>query len=111
MSVPRDISRATEKTNVDFNTAELKSDAAVSIKNGMRARLPSFHSSRVFKSVPKRPIGRQKDTTRGKHRRTGEELLRMSTSSKKVIDQSMNTFMQRSTRESKRSQNLRLDFR
>lgn len=92
-SVPRDTSRAAEKTNADFNTAKLKSDAAVSVKDRMHVRLRPGHSSRVSKSASKRPIGRQKDTTRGRHRRTGEELLRMSTSSKEVIDQSMNTSM------------------
>lgn len=115
-SVPRGNSRAAEKTNVDSKNAEPKSDAATRVKDGMRARLRPVHSSRVSKPAPKRPIGRQKDTTRlsptrDKNRRTGKAPLLMSISSKEVVDQSANTSMQRSTRGSKRSQNLRLGSR
>ena len=112
-SVSRDTARAAEKTNVDFNTAEPKSDEAVPVKDGMRR---SVHSSRVSKPAPKRPIRRQKDTTRlsptrDRHRQTEEEPLHMSILSKEVIDQSKNTSMQRSIRGSKRSQSLRLGSR
>ena len=58
-SVSRDTSRAAEKTNVDFKTAEPKSNAAVPVKDGMCARLRSVHSSRVFKLASKKPTGRQ----------------------------------------------------
>lgn len=108
--------KTAEKPNVDINTAEPTSVAAVPVKNGMRARLQPLPSSRVSKPTPKRPIGRHKDTTRlsrteDRHQLAREEPLHMSTLCKEVIDQSMNTSMQRSTRGSKRSQNLRLGSR
>ena len=56
-SVLHDISHEVEKTTVDSNIAESKSDMAVSVKDGMCARLRSVHSSRVSKPASKRSIG------------------------------------------------------
>ncbi|KAL9100367.1 MAG: hypothetical protein Q9163_004249 [Psora crenata] len=115
-NVPRDISRATEKTNVGSNTTEPGSYVALPVKDGIRARLRPVHSSRVSKPAPKKPIGRQRDATRlsptrYRHRGTGKDALDMPTSSKKVFDPSINTSTQRSTRGSKRSQSRRLSSR
>lgn len=93
--VPRDISHAAGKTNVDSSAAEPRCDAAVLVRDGIRPRLRPVHTSRVSKPAPKRPIGRQKDMTRSSPTKG---------TSKNVTGRSMNASVQRRTRESKRLQ-------
>lgn len=92
-TVPRDVSQAAEKTNVDSSAAEPRYDAAVPVEDGLCARLRSVHASRVSKPAPKRPIGRQKDMTRPSPTRG---------TSKNATGRSINPSVQRSTHESKR---------
>ena len=96
--VPRSVSQAAEKTNLDSNTTEPKSNVAVLVEDGIHAHLRPIRASRVSKSTPKRPIGRQNDTTRPSPTRGP---------SKNVTGRSRNTLVQRSTRGSKRLQSRR----
>lgn len=95
--VARDVSQAAEKTNVDSSAAGPRCDAAVPIEDGIRARLRPVHASRVSKPAPKRPIGRQKETTRPSSTKG---------TSKNVSGRSINASIQRSTRGSKRLQRV-----
>ncbi|KAI9889401.1 MAG: hypothetical protein M1814_005337 [Vezdaea aestivalis] len=108
-SVRHDISLEAEKTTVNSNIAEPKSDTAISVKDGICARLRPVHSSRISKPTSKGSIGRRRDTTglssmRDRHQRTRKELVDMPTSSMEVVT----TTLRRSTRRSKPSQSHRL---
>ena len=112
-NVPRDTSRAAEKTNINSSVAKSASEAAVPVKDGIRARLGPVHSSRVSKPAPKKSIVQRKDDMKlspanDTYWRTGKDRPgTSSTSSKKVVGRSIDFSSRRSARVSQRFEGCR----